>query len=146
MSPQKRGCVYLPCCKKEAPRPGGELHPSLGAAMDSLQDYMCWVDAVVLPIAFQWIEENKTEVYANIPEELKDDVGVVIAAAFKLVKELPVYKQGREKCKSHEEAVKAGTADMSNVNPVWAGITQKIRSGTREAFAEQSQILDGTTS
>ncbi|HEY1808144.1 MAG TPA: hypothetical protein VGG42_06245 [Acidobacteriaceae bacterium] len=120
------------------------MHPSWAAAMDSLQDYLCWVDEVVLPIAFQWIEEHKPEVYANVPEELKDDVGVAIAAAFGLVNELPVYKQGREKCRGHEEAMKAGNLDTSSMNPVWAGITQKIRRGTREAFAEQSQVLDGT--
>ena len=145
MSPQKKGCVYMPCCcRKQERRPDGEMHPSWAAAMDSLQDYLCWVDEVVMPIAFQWIEEHKPEVYATVPGDLKDDVGVVVAAAFGLVKELPVYKEGRKKCKAHEEAVKAGTADASNVNPVWAGITSRIRSGTREAFAERSQLLDGT--
>jgi hypothetical protein len=144
MSPTKRGCVYMPCCCKVERRPEGELHPSWAAAMDSLQDYLCWVDEVVLPIAFQWIEEHKPEVYAHVPGNLKDDVGVVIAAAFAQVKELPVYKQGREKCREHDHARKAGTMDQSPVNPVWAGITKKIRSGTREAFAEQSQLLDGT--
>jgi hypothetical protein len=134
----------MPCCRKEERRAAGEMHPSWAAAMDSLQDYLCWVDEVVLPIAFQWIEEHKPEVYAKVPDELKDDVGVVIAAAFGLVKELPAYKQGREKCREHEEAVKAGTVDTSSMNPVWADITEKIRSGTREAFAEQSQVLDGT--
>ncbi|HVT97426.1 MAG TPA: hypothetical protein VHE33_07945 [Acidobacteriaceae bacterium] len=112
--------------------------------MDSLQDYLCWVDEVVLPIAFQWIEEHKPEVYANVPDELKDDVGVAVAAAFGLVKDLPVYKQGRERCKAHDWAEKAGTVEKSSMNPVWAGITRKIRRGTREAFAEQSQVLDGT--
>lgn len=142
--PQKRGCVYMPCCKKEESRPEGEMHPSWAAAMDSLQDYLCWVDEVVLPVAFQWIEEHKPEVYANVSDALKDDVGVVIAAAFGLVKELPVYKEGREKCREHEKAVKAGTVNQFSMNPVWAGITKEIRSGTRKAFAEQSQVLDGT--
>lgn len=134
----------MPCCKKEEPHPDGEMHPSWAAAMDSLQDYLCWVDGVVLPIAFQWIEEHKPEVYATVPDELKDDVGVVIAAAFGLVKELPVYKQGREKCKDHDQSTKTGSSDPSPVNPVWAGITQKIRTDTREAFDEQAQLLDGT--
>jgi len=131
----------MPCCKKEERRRDGEMHPSWAAAMDSLQDYLCWVDEVVLPIAFQWIEEHKPEVYAHVPEDLKDDVGVVIAAAFGLVKELPAYQRGREKCKEHHEA---GTPDSPGMNPVWTGITKKIRSCTREAFAEQSQVLDGT--
>lgn len=134
----------MPCCKKEEGRPEGELHPSWAAAMDSLQDYLCWVDEVVLPIAFQWIEEHKPEVYEKVPEALKDDVGVVIAAAFGIVKELPVYRQGREKCKALGEIETAGTVESGSMNPVWASITKKIRSGTREAFAEHSQVLDGT--
>lgn len=145
MSPQKKGCIYMPCCRrKEERHPEGEQHPSWAAAMDSLQDYLRWVDEVVLPIAFQWIEEHKPEVYANVPDDLKDDVGVVIAAAFGLVKDLPIYKQGREKCREHDAAVKAGAADSSGMNPVWAGITKKIRTSTRQAFAEQSPVLDGT--
>jgi hypothetical protein len=120
------------------------MHPSWATAMDSLQDYLCWVDTVVLPIAFQWIEEHKPEVYAKVPDELKDDVGVVIAAAYGLVKELPLYEQGREKCKTHHHAAQAGGVDTSGTNPVWAGITSKIRTATQEAFAEQAPLLDGT--
>lgn len=116
------------------------MHPSWATAMDSLQDYLCWVDDVVLPIAFQWIEEHKPEVYAHVPDDLKDDVGVAIAAAFGLVRELPVYTLGQEKCK----AMSAGTIESSGSNHVWAGITKKIRSATQEAFAGQSQLLDGT--
>lgn len=148
MSPIKVGCIYWPpCCKK--PRPGGdhrdwELHPSWTAGVEALEDYNHWVNAVVLPIAFQWIEEHKPEVYATVPEELRDDVGVAIAAAFKLVKELPAYMQGVEEREAHEAALEDGTWDSSKTNPVWTGIAKKVRAETKEAFAEQSSTLGDT--
>jgi hypothetical protein len=94
-----------------------------------------------LPIAFQWIEEHKPEVYSQVPEELKDDVGVVLAAAFRLVRELPAYKTGMEKSAEYEAAVANGTWDSSKTNPVWTTIAKKIRTGTEEAFAEQASLL-----
>jgi hypothetical protein len=109
--------------------------------MEALNSYGDWVSSVVLPIAFQWIEEHKSEVYASVPEDLKDDVGVVIAAAFRLVKELPAYKNGMEKSAAYEADVASGTHDSSKTNPVWAGIAKKIRANTEEAFAEQSSLL-----
>ena len=109
--------------------------------MEALNAYGDWVSSVVLPIAFQWIEEHKPEVYASVPEELRDDVGVVIAAAFRLVKELPVYKNGVEKSAVYAADVASGTHDSSKTNPVWTGIVKKIRTGTEEAFAEQSPLL-----
>lgn len=109
--------------------------------MEALNAYGNWVSAVVLPIAFQWIEEHKAEVYASVPKEFRDDVGVVIGAAFKLVKELPAYKAGREESAAYEAARSAGTWDPSNTNPVWTGITRKVRAETNEAFAEKSSLL-----
>ena len=103
--------------------------------------YSDWVSSMVLPIAFQWIEENKPEVYASVPEELKDDVGVVIAAAFRLVKELPAYKNGIEKRAAHEADVASGAHDSSKTNPVWTGIVRKVRTETEEVFAEQASLL-----
>jgi hypothetical protein len=92
----KRLCVYCsPHPKPPAPSPrDSENHPSWIAGIEALNAYNDWVSSYVLPIAFQWIEEHKPEVYASVPEELKDDVGVVVAAAFRLIKELPVYKDG----------------------------------------------------
>ena len=118
-----------------------EMHPSWIAGVESLNAYSDWVSSVVLPIAFQWIEEHKPEVYAQVPEELWDDVGVVLAAAFKLIRELPAYKTGIEKSAEYEAAVKDGTWDSSKTNPVWTGIAEKIRTGTEEAFAEQASHL-----
>ena len=127
----------------QAPR-DWEMHPSWIAGMEALNAYGNWVSSVVLPIAFQWIEEHKPEVYATIPEELKDDVGVVMAAAFKLVKELPAFKVGLKKSEAYDSAIAAGTWDPSKTNPVWTKIVKKVRTETAEAFAEQSSLLGDT--
>jgi hypothetical protein len=121
------------------------MHPSWIAGMESLNAYSDWVSSVVLPIAFQWIEEHKPEVYAAVPPDLKDDVGVAIAAAFKLVSELPAYKKGKEKSAAYEASSADPAWDSSKTNPVWTGIVKKIRTGTEEAFAEQSSVLGDTT-
>lgn len=148
MHPIKHECVYWPPpCKK--PQPAGvyedwEMHPSWIAGLEALEGYKHWVSAFVLPIAFQWIEENKPEVYATVPEELKDDVGVVIAAAFKLVKELSAYKKGAEKLAAYQAAPDDGGLDTSKMNPVWTSIVKKIRAETEGAFAEQSSHLGET--
>lgn len=118
-----------------------EAHPSWIAGMEALNAYGNWVSAVVLPIAFQWIEEHKAQVYASVPAEFRDDVGVVMGAAFKLVKDLPPYKAGRQESAAYEAAMAAGTWDPSNTNPVWTGIAKKIRVETKEAFAEKSSLL-----
>jgi hypothetical protein len=147
MSP-KINCVYCPPhCHK--PRPAqdhrqSETHPSWSAGVEALEDFNHWVNAVLLPIAFQWIEEHKPEVYANVPDELRDDVGVAIAAAFNLVKEVPVYKQGLEQRDTYETARENGTWDSSKTNPVWTGIATKVRAQTHEAFAEHSEHLGDT--
>jgi hypothetical protein len=141
----KRGCVYCPPHHPKPPVSGGsrdwETHPSWIAGMEALNAYSDWVSSLVLPIAFQWIEEHKPEVYASVPEELKDDVGVVIAAAFKLVKELPPYQRGLEKSSAHEAEVARGAHDSSKTNPVWTGIVRKVRTETEKAFAEQAPLL-----
>jgi hypothetical protein len=138
-------CEYCPTLPHKPSFSGGprdwETHPSWIAGMEALNAYGDWVSAIVMPIVFQWIEENKAEVYASVPEELKDDVGVVIAAAFRLVKELPTYKQGLEKSAIYEAELATGTLDSSKLNPIWTGITKKIRTCTEEAFAEESSLL-----
>ena len=67
--------------------------------------------------------------------------GQVIAAAFRLVKELPVYKSGMERSAALEANVASGTHDASKTNPVWTGIVRKVRTSTEEAFSEQSSLL-----
>ena len=133
-------CPPPPHRKLEAPR-DWEMHPSWIGGMEALNAYGDWVSSVVLPIAFQWIEEHKPEVYATIPENLKDDVGVVMAAAFKLVRELPAYKNGIVKSEEYEAAVANGSWDSSKTNPVWTGIVKKVRTDTEVAFAEQASLL-----
>jgi hypothetical protein len=109
--------------------------------MEAFSAYGDWVSSVVLPVAFQWIEEHKSEVYATVPDDLKDDVGVVLAAAFKLIKELPAYKSGMEKSAGYEATTTDPAWDSSKTNPVWTSIAKKIRAGTEEAFREQSPLL-----
>lgn len=147
MSPIKIGCIFCPPdCKKMPPDEGrdSEMHPSWSAGMQALDDYNHWVNAIVLPIAFQWIEEHKAEVYADVPQELRDDMGVAIATAFKLVKELPTYKLGRQKSAAHEASRAAGTADLSGTNPVWTGITKTMRAKTKEVFEAHGEHLGET--
>jgi hypothetical protein len=117
------------------------MHPSWIAGMEALNTYSDWVSSFVLPIAFQWIEEHKAEVYASVPEELKDDVGVVIAAAFRLVKELPAHQSGIEKRADYAAEAARGDHESSTTNPVWTGIVRKVRASTEEAFREQSGLL-----
>lgn len=150
MRHQKNLCDYCPppVCEPSGPKPPApcgprdwETHPSWIGGMEALNAYGDWVSCFVMPVAFQWIEEHKPEVYASIPDELRDDVGVVIAAAFKLVKELPAYKRGLERSAAYEAALADGTFDPSTTNPVWTGIVKKVRTSTEEAFAEQSSLL-----
>jgi hypothetical protein len=145
MSIVKKTCVYCPPQHHKPPVPCGprdwEMHPSWIAGIEALNAYGDWVSSFVLPIAFQWIEEHKSEVYASVPENLKDDVGVVIAAAFRLVKELPVYKEGIEKRAAYDAEAASETFDSSRTNPVWTGIVKKVRTGTEQAFKEQASHL-----
>lgn len=136
----KINCIYCPPAEQKPPqgKRDWEMHPSWITGVEALNAYGDWVASVVLPVAFQWIEEHKAEVYATVPEELKDDVGVVMEAAFKLIKELPAYKNGMERSADSEAVEKL---DHSKINPVWAGITKKVRACTEEAFAEQAGLI-----
>ena len=142
MSHIKVDCDYCPLDSHKTPSSEGrrdwEMHPSWITGMEALSAYSDWVSSVVLPIAFQWIDEHRSEVYATVPADLKDDVGTVIAAAFKLVKELPAYNRGVEKSAAYETTVAHG--DTSRINPAWTRVAQKVRTSTAEAFAEQSSL------
>jgi len=135
----KKDCKFCPPLarntdQRSAPR-DWEAHPSWILGMEALNNYGDWVSSVVLPVAFQWIEEHKAEVYATVPNDLKDDVGVVLAAAFRLIKELPAYQEGLEKSVAYEEAIASGTWDPSRTNPEWTSIVKKVRSEARVVFA-----------
>jgi hypothetical protein len=124
--------------------PDWEMHPSWIAGIEALDAYNHWVSEVVLPIAFQWIEEHKADVYASVADENKDDVGVVIAAAFDLVKNLSAYQNGLTAYAEYEEALKAGTWDSSTINPIWTGIAKKVRKGTAKAYKAEAGVLGDT--
>jgi hypothetical protein len=121
-----------------------ENHPSFIAGVEALDAYQIWVSSVVLPIAFAWIEEHYDEVYANIPTELKDDVGVVIAAAFELVKQTPKYQMGVEGFHQYKAERKAGTLDSKDLNPIWTRITKEVRKATHGIFQAEKKHLDDT--
>ena len=144
----KRDTTYVPVeCPEFRLRgvhPDWEMHPAWIGGIEALDAYNHWVSEVVLPIAFQWIEEHKSEVYAAVPDHLKDDVGVVTAAAFELIKELPNYKKGLEKSAAYEAALEDGTWDPATTNPVWTEIAEEVRTATDGIFAKRAPHLKST--
>ena len=124
--------------------PDWEMHPSWIAGIEALNSYNFWVCEVMMPVAFQWIEEHHDEVYAHIAEENKGDVGVVMAAAFELVKQLPSYQKWMRAYEKYEGALADGTWNSSEINPVWTKIVKKVRQETEEAFASQADVLKDT--
>jgi hypothetical protein len=138
--------IIQPCPQQQpfdAPK-DWETHPSWTAGIAALNAYNEWVAQVVMPIVFQWIEEHKQEVYAHVEDHLKDDVGVVVAAAFELVKHLGAYQKGLVKYEEYERAVKDGTWNTANINPVWTSITRDVREATNEIFDAHKDVLKDT--
>jgi hypothetical protein len=97
-----------------------------------------------MPVAFQWIQEHHDEVYEGVAEEHKGDMGVVMAAAFQLVQELPSYKHWMDVYRNYEAAVTAGTWDPTEINPVWTKIVKQVRADTERAFASEEKVLKDT--
>jgi len=124
--------------------PDWETHPSWIAGIEALNSYNLWVSEVLMPLAFQWIEEHHDEVYAHVAEEHKADVGVVTAAAFELLKELPSYKRWMAAFENYQAAVDAGTWDPTEINPVWTRIAKDVRKKTEESFAAEKEYLKDT--
>jgi hypothetical protein len=124
--------------------PDWEMHPSWINGIEALNSYNFWVCEVMMPVAFQWIEEHHDEVYEGVAEEHKGDVGVVMAAAFQLVQELPSYKRWMEAYRNYEAAVTAGTLDSTEINPVWTKIVKQVRTDTERAFASEENVLKDT--
>jgi len=141
----KKGTQYIPCQHKKfrlrGVHPDWEMHPSWIAGIEALDAYNHWVAEVVMPIAFQWIEEHKADVYATVDDANKDDVGVVIAAAFDLVKGMSSYQNGMTRSNAYEEGLADGTWDPSMINPVWTGIVKKVRKDTHATFDAQKGVL-----
>ena len=124
-----------------------EDHPSWITGIQALEEFHHWVSSAVLPIAFQWIHEHYREVYDSIPDKtLHDDVGVVIAAAFQLVRKLEAYKKGENSARDLKDRMEKqkDNFDSSTLNPVWAKITRDVREFTRTSFEAEKTHLDDT--
>jgi hypothetical protein len=153
----KRCCTYVvnetPTHRIKTAFPPGAHHSSYALALEALDDYCHWVSEAVLPIAFAWIEDNYDDVYRHIPPEYRDDVAVVIAAAFQLVQKLPVYKRGLEIGKDihTEQQLTLPCVDPAHpdyvdvpINPVWTHITKENTSRVRNDWEGYRRLLDGT--
>jgi hypothetical protein len=146
----KTGCRYM--CEALDPNaaflsvePWGQ-HWGLSVALDGIAAYQYWISRMVMPIVFQWIEENHEEVYANIPVSSRDDIEKVIQAAFNIVKTLPAYEAGQAELKTFEARLASRTADTSPMNPTWAEISGRMREEMREVLTEESRQLAGVGS
>lgn len=106
-----------------------DQHPSLYTALEHLMIYERWVSDVVLRIAFRWIDENRSEVYAGIKDEYKDDIGVVINAAFNAVmKRTPI--EGDHKPRAF--------------NPTWVRIIEALQKARTDVLTTDGNPVDGT--
>jgi hypothetical protein len=117
-------------------------HPGLNLALDGLSAYANWVSRVVMPIVFQWVDEHKSEVYEKVPRPLFDDVGVVVAAAFDIVKQKNAYKGGKEAFAEFQEELAADTWHAEKVNPTWTEISRNLRTEVRGALERASKPLE----
>jgi hypothetical protein len=124
--------------------PDWAMHPSWIAGVEGLDAYNRWVCEVLVPIVFQWIEEHKSEVYQGVPDHLKDDVGVVVASAFEIVKTKSSYQNGLKKAKEFDEELEAKRLDLKDINPVWTDIARKVREGTDRVFEGKEDVLKDT--
>jgi hypothetical protein len=134
MTGPKNNCTCIP---KQHPKfrlrgvqPDWEEHPSWIAGIEALDAYNNWV--------------SEPEVYASVPLELKDDIGVVVAAAFELVKTLPGYQAGLKESEAYEAALANGTWNAAKTNPIWSGIVKEVRTNTQATFDAQAWILKDT--
>jgi len=148
MSTIKRDCkLVIPFCLEhrlaKTFKPA-EHHASFILALEALDDYCHWVSEAVMPIAFAWIEEHKDAVYQRVPDRYFDDVAVVIAAAFEIVKTYPFYKRGVELGKELDTLQKLRDADPHAINPVWTAITCKNASRVGEDWNRFRDLLNGT--
>jgi hypothetical protein len=131
------------CCGLRS-APDWSMHPSWITGIEALDSYNCWVSEVVMPIVFQWILEHKEEVYKGVPPGKEDDVGVVIASAFEIVKTMESYKKGVKKAEEFDEERKRGAVDLNTINPVWTDITRKIKEDTKRIFDDNQGVLKDT--
>jgi len=140
----KKSTTLCLMAKRSNPvRPAWSDHPSYITGMEALEDFHEWVARIVLPIAFQWIQENYDAVYDRIDPDKRDDVGVVIATAYEMIQDL-------EGCQKYAELMenlasgKVQEPDISTLNPVWTTITNTVRAASKQAFVGQEEFLDDT--
>lgn len=135
MGSVKENCRFIPTqphiFRISGVHPSWEMQPDYIQAVRSLDAFNLWVCEVVLPIAFQWIEEHKKDVYSNIPEQHVDDVGVVINQAFELIKALPAYQEGLALAQDYEKRVTDGPHDPSAKNPVWKSMCDAMEQSNK---------------
>jgi hypothetical protein len=113
--------------------------------MESLDTYSHWVSEIVVPIAFQWIQDHKAEVYESDffkqHPELTEDVGVVLSVAFDIVRQQPNYKDGIEMSKQIQREQQGGDLDTSKFNPVWTAIARQVSQEVQATFAKYKDVL-----
>ena len=118
-------------------------HPALKIALDCLNIYDHWVAQRVIPIAMQWIEEHHEEVYLRIPQEKRDDVGAVIAAAFELMRTTKDYNAKYNEGLVLADRIKKGEVipSKSNCNPMWAGVATGLHDHIANVFEQHEAVL-----
>jgi hypothetical protein len=121
-----------------------EHHPSYLLALEALDDYCHWVEEAVMPIACAWIEEHKDAVYAKVPPPYTDDIAVVIAAAFQIIRTYPFYKKGVELGNDHPTLESVKAAATYEINPVWAAITCRNALRVEQDWNRYRDLLDDT--
>jgi hypothetical protein len=144
MGQVKRNTTWIPMermFRLENAHPSWEMHPEWIQALKALDGYNGWVCEVVMPIAFQWIEEHKSEVYRDIPSNLQDDVGTVIDRAFKLVKEQEAYKRGLDMVPGYENEIMTGKLPTEGINPVWQQVSKAFDAARDQVMSTYRQFF-----
>ena len=72
---------------------------------------------------------------------MRDDIGVVIAAAFDQVQKCQYYKKGLKACADFKSGK---SKPVRKMNPVWDRISKEIQKNTRTAFNAESKLLKRT--
>jgi hypothetical protein len=122
-------------------------HPSFQVALDALADYNRWVCQVVLPIAFEWIEEHHDAVYEKVAAGREDEVGAVIAAAFDLLKQIgAAYQDSLVKRAQVEADLRNGTRQIEQFNPIWNHVSHQLSEQIQAILNQYNHVLPDTES
>jgi hypothetical protein len=148
MGQVKQNCSWVPVqnpnFRLRNAHPDWEMHPDWTAAFKHLDAYNLWICEVVMPIAFQWIEDNKEAVYRDIPSAELDDVGVVIARAFDIVKKGSAYKRGQGTASRYQAALAGGKFDPKSTNPVWQAMARDLAKGSDQVKSKYRKKFGST--